>query len=234
MESSRSSIGSESDITMQPEEEKHSFLHDKQLEHEEEAQHHQKYLSDKKWRLSLKSLVISWLTLISLTCFGVVLYLLLTAKQSTVSVTPTGKPWLSEDTLYSCGSSVPEAKSLGCIFDTMSFIWVHPACYDHELTVEFEMARDWKWYTEYHGEKGNGELISMDDVRTGNFDAWVPWEFHTVHSIYFPSWNFSFQLDLDVPVYSLNGYVRAAFYSRITGPITLLQPAAQLTAQPTS
>jgi hypothetical protein len=170
---------------MQLEEEKHSFLNDKNLYQGETAHiSDKKHILGQKWRLSQKPLLIflliSWLTLISLTCSGVVVYLL-TLRQSPVPVTPTGETWTSKGHTYGCGSSVTEAKSLGCIFDTMSFIWVHPACYDRELTTEFETARDWKWYTEYHGESGNGELISMDDIRTGEFDAWVPWEFHTVH-----------------------------------------------------
>jgi hypothetical protein len=163
------------------EQEKHSLLHEKQFQNEEDTpQNHQDYHSNIKWGLSSRSLLVIWIALVSLTCSGVVLYLLV-ERQSVVSVTPGGRLWPTDGAIYSCGDSVPEAKSLGCIFDIMSFTWVHPACDDPELTAEFETARDWKWYIEYHGERGNVGLISIEDIRTGNFDAWVPWEYHTLH-----------------------------------------------------
>ncbi|MCJ1329218.1 hypothetical protein MMC10_005896 [Thelotrema lepadinum] len=92
----------------------------------------------------------------------------------------TGPPLISQDSPpLDCGRTVDEAKAAGCIFDVMSFHWVPPQCYDAEITDLFLAARDWKWYSKYHGNAS--DEIPIETIREGHTSAWVPWEYHPVH-----------------------------------------------------
>lgn len=92
----------------------------------------------------------------------------------------TAPPLINENSPpLDCGRNVDEAKAAGCIFDVMSFHWVPPQCYDEEITEGFLAARDWHWYTKYHGNES--DIIPFETIREGQASAWVPWEYHPVH-----------------------------------------------------
>ncbi|KAL9109186.1 MAG: hypothetical protein Q9227_006111 [Pyrenula ochraceoflavens] len=90
-----------------------------------------------------------------------------------------------------CGSTPSTARAAGCVFDILSFGWLPPACVDSELTAAFLAARDWKWFTSFHGPDDNSHTHTAGDVAltpittetmlTGEHDAWVPWELQAVH-----------------------------------------------------
>lgn len=52
---------------------------------------------------------------------------------------------VNTSTVLSCGNSAPEARSLGCVLDVISRTWVHPLCYDEQITSDF-VAQNWTWY----------------------------------------------------------------------------------------
>ncbi|MCJ1310495.1 hypothetical protein MMC25_004159 [Agyrium rufum] len=57
-----------------------------------------------------------------------------------VTTTPTGHEF------GSCGSSVAEARALGCIFDPASWVWTRAECYNSNLTSAFLALREWNFY----------------------------------------------------------------------------------------
>lgn len=77
--------------------------------------------------------------------------------------------------LRQCGSTPEEARSLGCRFEMHNFAWVPPACYDEELSSEWNSFQDWG----FSRSKNDGNDTDPDFIaqcRTGNMaQAWVPW-----------------------------------------------------------
>lgn len=69
--------------------------------------------------------------------------------------------FISGPSVVSCGSSISEAKSLGCMFDNLSGSWVHATCYDAELTAEHD-SYQWKYYRDKNAtEELSSESISI-------------------------------------------------------------------------
>ena len=136
---------------------------------------------------SMLRLLVAWLGILSFISGSLVIYILFphhshASEYASVSgMTPSSSSHLdSASSSLSCGSTISEALSRGCVFDVMSFLWVPTPCYDAELTNEFLAARDWHFYSKYHGNSTNGEL-TIDQVKSGEYDAFVPWEYHLVH-----------------------------------------------------
>lgn len=88
------------------------------------------------------------------------------------------------DFKYHCGSTIAEAKSLGCKFDLLSAAWVPPPCIDTELTEQFRREKDWKYYLDREGtmELPESELEFREGGVEGEF--WATLEWHQVHCGY--------------------------------------------------
>ncbi|KAK4214177.1 hypothetical protein QBC37DRAFT_314791 [Rhypophila decipiens] len=84
-----------------------------------------------------------------------------------------------------CGTSetVAEARSHGCLFDPMSWIWVRPECYDPDLVAEFMAQTNFSWHTE---PKLRPETrVDMDIIYRGDFPKlFTQKDYHTVHCFY--------------------------------------------------
>lgn len=77
-----------------------------------------------------------------------------------------------------CGASFQEARTGGCRFDLMSFSWLPPACFDEELTKEFEMFEPWKWFA----DPGGTQEVAKSDVLKGETDVlFVSFAYHRAH-----------------------------------------------------
>ena len=68
-------------------------------------------------------------------------------------------------TVCNCGSSISEAKSKNCKFDSLATSWLPPACRDDELTAEFERSGpleggSWPYYKDLR----RTHLLSVEDL----------------------------------------------------------------------
>ena len=79
---------------------------------------------------------------------------------------------------YNCGKSPAEAESRGCVFEEMTFNWVHPACHDEELNEQFIAYRPWPYY----GSSAFVNETSQHFVKAGQLEtAYTTEEWHHVH-----------------------------------------------------
>jgi hypothetical protein len=77
-----------------------------------------------------------------------------------------------------CGHTFEDAKKLGCIFDTISFSWLVPECYDQELVEEFDKL-DVK-FPFFYDPEGKSEA-PWSEVAKGERAMFVPWSHHLWH-----------------------------------------------------
>ena len=93
--------------------------------------------------------------------FGLALYGLHCLAQETFRhINETVKP-----TVCKCGSSISEAKSKDCKFDSLATSWLPPPCRDDELTAEFERSGPleggaWPYYKDLR----KTHLLSLEDL----------------------------------------------------------------------
>lgn len=79
-----------------------------------------------------------------------------------------------------CGSTAEEARAKGCIFDTISFAWLMPECYDAELVEEFShIPYKFNFYTTK--EKETAVAYPWSEVEKGERAMYVPWSHHLWH-----------------------------------------------------
>jgi hypothetical protein len=62
----------------------------------------------------------------------------------------------------------------------MSFSWLHPQCYDEQLTEEFRRLRNWQYFTNSNHSTEVTELEAM----LGEQNLQVRWEHHLHHFAY--------------------------------------------------
>ncbi|KAJ6442620.1 ENTH domain-containing protein [Purpureocillium lavendulum] len=79
-----------------------------------------------------------------------------------------------------CGSSVEEAKQLGCLFDELSFAWQPPACYDGETIGEFLAAGSW----EFFADEDSTEPVPHDQLALTAEPVHVTFRFHVAHCMF--------------------------------------------------
>ena len=89
---------------------------------------------------------------------------------------PTGRYYPGR----TCGHTWQEAEARGCIFDTISFSWLPPDCYDGQLVEEF----DSKIHTPFFYTREGGKAATMEEVRKGHRGFYVPWAHHLWHCGY--------------------------------------------------
>lgn len=93
------------------------------------------------------------------------------SSHHTYEPTTTGK-WRS------CGVTPTEARDRGCIFDTISFSWQVPDCYDSELVEAFSrLPNPFPFYAD---PAGTIEL-PWSEVGKGDRAMFVPWAHHLWH-----------------------------------------------------
>jgi hypothetical protein len=77
-----------------------------------------------------------------------------------------------------CGTTPTEARQRGCQFDVTSFCWLPEACWDAELSQDFDSYTQWTWWLDENGTRP----ISHQLVATGEYtDLFVSWEYHLRH-----------------------------------------------------
>ena len=72
---------------------------------------------------------------------------------------------IATPTTCNCGSSISEAKSKNCKFDSLATAWLPTACRDDELTAEFERSGPLEggaW--PYYKDLGKTHLLSLEDL----------------------------------------------------------------------
>lgn len=83
-------------------------------------------------------------------------------------------------TLNQCGSSPGEAKSLGCVFDELSFAWQVPECYDEETVSEFLAGGGWQYYADETGTT----TVPHHVLPLGGQPVHVTLKFHITHCLF--------------------------------------------------
>ncbi|KAK3392486.1 hypothetical protein B0T20DRAFT_56980 [Sordaria brevicollis] len=94
--------------------------------------------------------------------------------------------------LCSCGSSIREAQSLNCVYDTMAAAWLPPHCRDPELTSIFDHSGpgdggSWHYYTDRNGSvRLNAQQISLlADNPKGKNVFFATREWHMAHCLFY-------------------------------------------------
>ncbi|TVY42172.1 hypothetical protein LSUB1_G001941 [Lachnellula subtilissima] len=92
-----------------------------------------------------------------------------------------------------CGLSAQEAMDRGCLWDIMSFGWIHPACYDREESDRWaEKYGPFEWYiddgqpVDEKEEPLNGTLtqpLSLDEIPFTQ-SVWTSQGYHVMHCLY--------------------------------------------------
>ncbi|KAK3358105.1 hypothetical protein B0T25DRAFT_605555 [Lasiosphaeria hispida] len=89
-----------------------------------------------------------------------------------------------------CGSSVQEALSLGCIYDTLATAWLPPPCRDDALAAEFDRAGpgpDGAW--SYFADQEGTMPLTISDVAalggTKNNTFWASRTWHVAHCLFY-------------------------------------------------
>ncbi|KAE8152274.1 hypothetical protein BDV25DRAFT_138089 [Aspergillus avenaceus] len=77
-----------------------------------------------------------------------------------------------------CGSTPSEARKAGCNFDVISFCWLPDACYDAELSRQFDDENRLEWFLD-----ANRTLpLAHDEIMSGEYTGlYVNWEYHLRH-----------------------------------------------------
>ncbi|OTB00952.1 hypothetical protein M426DRAFT_26061 [Hypoxylon sp. CI-4A] len=116
----------------------------------------------------------------------------ISSLRASVASIPTGTQAKSSkadsttgDEFGHCGSTIAEAKSLGCVFDSMSWAWQRPECYHAELVEDFLSRMDWKLY--YTNETVESKEASREAWERGDYvTLYVDKAWHFFHCMY--SW----------------------------------------------
>ena len=97
-----------------------------------------------------------------------------------------------------CGSSISEAISMDCKYDSLAAAWLPPACRDDELTAEFNHAgpgSNGEW--EYFADKNATQVLTLAEVALlpekkraddGNDEAaafFVSFRWHIAHCVFY-------------------------------------------------
>ncbi|KAF2451772.1 hypothetical protein P171DRAFT_426231 [Karstenula rhodostoma CBS 690.94] len=90
-------------------------------------------------------------------------------------------------TTFNCGTSIEEARALGCQFDVMSFTWSHPSCFDRPLMDDFLALKNWTWWlrNSTSPDSSGDTPLSIEDITTGQYtELHVTWDYHLHHCTY--------------------------------------------------
>ena len=80
--------------------------------------------------------------------------------------------------MHPCGHTAAEARDRGCLFDIISFSWFPPACYDAQLSQDFDDITTWEWFLDPNAT----QPVSHESAMTGEYSGlYVNWEYHIRH-----------------------------------------------------
>jgi hypothetical protein len=91
--------------------------------------------------------------------------------------------------LCDCGSTISEALSRNCIYDTLATAWLPPHCRDDDLTTEFERVGpgpdgSWPYFSDQDGKIPlNKSQISELGETNGVF--WTTRQWHVAHCVFY-------------------------------------------------
>ncbi|KAL2063648.1 hypothetical protein VTL71DRAFT_5453 [Oculimacula yallundae] len=115
------------------------------------------------------------------TAIGIVIFLqILSLGFSIRNSSALSKP--SEYAIWKdCGHNASEARSHGCIFDVMMTGWVKLDCYNRDLSEEYLLEGDFKFFSDQDGTKE----IPLDILRLGEHThMWTNDLHHRAHCVY--------------------------------------------------
>lgn len=89
-----------------------------------------------------------------------------------------------------CGSTLEEARSLGCRFDTLSASWLPAQCRDDELTAEFDRAgpgEKWDYWADMAMtiRLTPGQVGELAAKQEDQAYVWVSWGWHVSHCSFY-------------------------------------------------
>ena len=91
--------------------------------------------------------------------------------------------------LCTCGTTIPEALSLNCEYDTLAAAWLPPHCRDAELTSQFDGAGpgpEGEW--SYFADKAGTKPLTTDEVAAlGGTETkfWASRRWHVAHCLFY-------------------------------------------------
>ncbi|KAE9977302.1 hypothetical protein EG328_002131 [Venturia inaequalis] len=90
----------------------------------------------------------------------------------------------------SCGDTLQEARSRGCIFDALSTSWLPPRCIDESVSTKFDLSGPepdgtWPYFTSTNGS----QKIHASELWRHTYDSddgyWTTNRWHISHCLYF-------------------------------------------------
>ena len=83
-----------------------------------------------------------------------------------------------------CGTTPEEAQARGCIWDIMSFGWMHPSCFDYEESAQWETQYGpWEWYSERPGNATDLIPLTAEELPYTPV-VWTTQGYHVQHCLY--------------------------------------------------
>lgn len=109
------------------------------------------------------------------------------AVWGTVSLVMYAHKYISDHRVIdcSCGASIAEAKTKGCMYDTMAAAWLPLACRDDELSTQFNQAGpgpDGQWY--YWADRNQTKRLSLTELShlaDSGRPFFTTWDWHVAH-----------------------------------------------------
>jgi hypothetical protein len=98
---------------------------------------------------------------------GVVVFSILVSdsKSSKVPTAPKPQNEGGSKILAHCGTNPEEAQARGCVWDIMSFGWVHPTCFNQEESDSwYAEYGPWEWYTEKPGNETDAVRLTPEQL----------------------------------------------------------------------
>ncbi len=99
---------------------------------------------------------------------------------------------IAKPAVCNCGSSISEAKSKNCKFDSLATSWLPPACRDDELTADFErsgplVGGSWPYYKDLRKTHllSVEDLANMADNESGNRTYYMTTEWFIARCLFY-------------------------------------------------
>jgi len=88
------------------------------------------------------------------------------------------------DQVLECGTSAPEARAKGCVFDVMNYAWIPAPCFNKTLSDEY-----WEGLVshgiEFWSDSSRSEVLSHEDILAARHEySYTSWLLHLKHCQY--------------------------------------------------
>lgn len=80
-----------------------------------------------------------------------------------------------------CGLDSESAKANGCVFDLLTMAWLHPECYDEDLSKKFPEVASEPFYYDKEGIKPLKDYKELSEVKVM---VWTTRKYHIYHCTY--------------------------------------------------